>query len=99
MLAIVLSRRDFREFDQMISVYTKEKGKLNLLARGVKKITSKNALASMPKYATRFSIAIKKMLGKPSEKVPASILQKHGNVEIFCNEDGSVNSEINSALF
>lgn len=43
MHALVLSRRDFREYDQMISVYTKERGKLELLARGVKKITSKNA--------------------------------------------------------
>ncbi|MBI5413653.1 DNA repair protein RecO, partial [Candidatus Peregrinibacteria bacterium] len=43
MLSIVLSRRDFREFDQIISCYTKEKGKAELLARGVKKITSKNS--------------------------------------------------------
>lgn len=43
MHAIVLSRRDFREYDQMISVYTRERGRLELLARGVKKITSKNA--------------------------------------------------------
>lgn len=43
MQAIVLARQDFRESDQIISVYTKEKGKLELLARGVKKITSKNS--------------------------------------------------------
>ena len=43
MLSLVLSRRDFREFDQIISLYTKEKGKVEVLARGVKKITSKNA--------------------------------------------------------
>lgn len=42
MEAIVLSRRDFREYDQIITVYTKEQGKLELLARGVKKIISKN---------------------------------------------------------
>lgn len=43
MLTIVLSRRDFREADQIISCYTKAKGKVELLARGVKKITSKNS--------------------------------------------------------
>ena len=43
MQAIILDRKDFKEFDQIISVYTKEKGKLELLARGVKKITSKNS--------------------------------------------------------
>jgi len=43
MEAIVLSRRDFREFDQIISFYTKDKGKIELLARGVKKMQSKNS--------------------------------------------------------
>lgn len=43
MLAIIFSRRDFRESDQVISLFTQEKGKLELLARGVKKITSKNS--------------------------------------------------------
>jgi len=43
MLSIILSRRDFRENDQIISIYTAEKGKLEVLARGVKKIISKNS--------------------------------------------------------
>ena len=43
MQAIVLSRRDFRESDQIISLYTLDKGKQEVLARGVKKITSKNS--------------------------------------------------------
>ncbi len=47
-LAVVLSRRDFREYDQLVSVYTKEKGKLELLAAGIKKSISKNAAALQP---------------------------------------------------
>ncbi len=43
MLAITLSRRDWREHDQIVSFYTDEKGKLDLIARGVKKIVSKNS--------------------------------------------------------
>lgn len=43
MQSLVLRRRDIREFDQIVSIYTREKGRLDLLARGVKKITSKNA--------------------------------------------------------
>jgi DNA repair protein RecO len=43
MQSIILSRRDFRENDQIISLYTLEKGKQEVLARGVKKITSKNS--------------------------------------------------------
>lgn len=43
MLSLVLSRRDFKENDQMISLYTLSKGKVEILARGVKKILSKNS--------------------------------------------------------
>jgi len=43
MLAIILARNDVREFDQIISLYTREKGKLELLAKGIKKIVSKNS--------------------------------------------------------
>ncbi len=43
MEAIVLSRTDVREYDQMIAVYTRDWGKRELLARGVKKAISKNS--------------------------------------------------------
>ena len=43
MYAIVLMRRDFRENDQIITFYTRENGKVEVLARGVKKIISKNS--------------------------------------------------------
>lgn len=42
MEAIVLNKHDFREVDQIVSLYTKDRGKIDVLARGVKKITSKN---------------------------------------------------------
>jgi DNA repair protein RecO (recombination protein O) len=48
MLSIVLARRDFREADQFITVFTEECGKRELLARGVKKITSKLSAYLMP---------------------------------------------------
>ncbi len=41
MHAIILSRHDVREFDQRIVCYTREAGKREYIARGVKKITSK----------------------------------------------------------
>lgn len=43
MEAIVLGRKDFREYDQLVSFYVREQGKIELLARGVKKIVSKNS--------------------------------------------------------
>jgi len=43
MHSIVLSRRDLKEFDQIITLYTLEQGKIEVLAKGVKKILSKNS--------------------------------------------------------
>ena len=43
MQAIVLSRRNIREADQIISLYSLEKGKVEILAKGIKKIISKNS--------------------------------------------------------
>ncbi len=48
MLSIILSRRDWREFDQIITFYCHERGKIEVLARGVKKILSKNSAALSP---------------------------------------------------
>lgn len=48
MLSFVLSRKDFKECDQVISLYTLEKGKVEALAKGVKKIISKNAASLEP---------------------------------------------------
>lgn len=43
MLAIVLARKNIREFDQTVSLYTREVGKVEVLAKGIKKIVSKNS--------------------------------------------------------
>tara|TARA_Y100001970_G_scaffold247226_1_gene315799 strand:- start:1337 stop:2062 length:726 start_codon:yes stop_codon:yes gene_type:complete len=42
MSGIVLARTDFREYDQIITIYTKTRGKQSFIARGVKRSTSKN---------------------------------------------------------
>ena len=44
----MLDRMNVREYDQVVSLYTKEKGRLDVLARGVKKITSKNSSNAEP---------------------------------------------------
>ena len=41
--AIILKRQPFREVDLKITIYTKEKGKIDLVARGGKKFSSKLA--------------------------------------------------------
>jgi len=57
MLAFVLRRRDLREYDQMISFYTRETGKIDILAKGIKKITSKNSSAAEPPALCEIEIA------------------------------------------
>jgi DNA repair protein RecO (recombination protein O) len=48
MLSIVLKRQDVRESDQFITLFTDEFGKREVLARGIKKITSKLSAYLMP---------------------------------------------------
>tara|TARA_B100001964_G_scaffold245405_1_gene332139 strand:+ start:2671 stop:3402 length:732 start_codon:yes stop_codon:yes gene_type:complete len=48
MRAIVLAREAYREYDQRITVLTQEHGKQVYIAKGVKKITSKNSGALEP---------------------------------------------------
>lgn len=39
--AIVVSRRDYAEADRIVTLFTKEKGKLTVLAKGARKLNSK----------------------------------------------------------
>ncbi|MCX6779698.1 MAG: DNA repair protein RecO [Candidatus Magasanikbacteria bacterium] len=50
MYSFVLKRSDLRENDQMVTLYTLEKGKVDALARGVKKILSKNSAYLLPVF-------------------------------------------------
>ena len=68
MLAIVLARKNWREFDQMISLYTRERGKVEVLAKGIKKMTSKNS--SNLEYLTKVqSIKIFKDIYSDFDKI------------------------------
>lgn len=57
MLALVLSRQDVREYDQIVSLYTQEEGRRDLLAKGIKKIISKNAAHLEPFSVIEVGIA------------------------------------------
>lgn len=75
MLSIVLSRRDFRENDQIISLYTAEKGKLEVLARGVKKINSKNAAYLEPCFLVDAEIILGKEIMYLTKVQPINIFK------------------------
>lgn len=73
MLATTLARRDFREYDQTVVFYTKEHGKIDAVARGVKKITSKNNAALEPLFLSEIEI------------IPGKAARYVGTVEIIKN--------------
>lgn len=58
--AIILKKTDYKENDQILYIYTKEYGKLSVLAKGIKKITSKNARACQQLMISRLTIHLKK---------------------------------------
>jgi DNA repair protein RecO (recombination protein O) len=60
--AIILNRRDWREYDQLVSLYTKHYGKKEALARGVKKIISKNSAHIEPFSLVRVEVIKGKMV-------------------------------------
>ncbi len=57
MRGIVLSKKNFRERDQIVSILSLENGKVDLLARGIKKIISKNSAGSEPFNLVEFDFA------------------------------------------
>lgn len=55
--AIVLNRRNYRDTDRFITVFSKEKGKLVGLAKGVRKLTSKKRASLEPGNLVKLSFA------------------------------------------
>lgn len=85
-LAIILNRRDYREADRLVSVYTPNLGRLNLLARGACKWGSKLAAHLEP-------ISISKILvikGKGFDYVGSALI-----TEAFIN----IKQDLNKLYF
>lgn len=53
---IVLSQLEYREYDMILSVLTEEDGVIKVVARGLKKINSKNASGCLPFSLSNFQI-------------------------------------------
>jgi len=70
MLSFVLKRRDFRESDQMIALFTAEKGKIEVLSKGVKKIIAKNSAYLEPFFLIEAEIVEGKELWHLTKAVP-----------------------------
>lgn len=61
-LGIVLKSQDYKESDALLTVYFKEYGKMTLIARGVKKLKSKNASACQSLTLSEFTFIPRKGL-------------------------------------
>lgn len=70
MYAFVLRRVDLREQDQIITLYTLENGKVDCLARGVKKILSKNSAYLLPVFLVEAEVLSGKEIGKLTKTIP-----------------------------
>lgn len=75
MLSFVLSRRDFRESDQVITLFTAEKGKIEVLAKGVKKITAKNSAFLEPFFLIEAEVVEGKEIWHLTKTVPIEIFK------------------------
>lgn len=73
--AIVLKCTSYKENDMILHIYTKEYGKLSVLAKGVKKMTSKNARACQMLMISEMSLYIKKGLSKLIKATPLNYLR------------------------
>lgn len=54
-LGIVLKTQSYKESDALVTVYFKDYGKMTLIARGVKKLKSKNAAACQSLTLSEFT--------------------------------------------
>ncbi|MDD8048732.1 MAG: DNA repair protein RecO [Thomasclavelia sp.] len=59
---IVLKTQDYKDNDSLVTVYTKEYGKITLVARGVKKVKSKNSPACQSLTHSEFTFIPRKGL-------------------------------------
>lgn len=76
--SIILSRTAFREDDLLVTVYSKERGKLTLVARGAKKIKSKLAGHLEPVSLSFLEIARGKSL---DQLIGAQIIKSYAGIK------------------
>lgn len=81
-MAVILRQEDWREHDSMITMYTRERGKLEVLARGLRKIESKLASHVEPLMTAEIFLA----RGRHWPIVAGSIVEQ-GRLSLRCDFD------------
>lgn len=83
--AIVLNHTPYRENDLLVSIYSLDYGKITVLARGAKKLTSKNASYIQPMTLCSIDALIKKGI---------STLIRANSIDYYLNIRNDLESEI-----
>jgi len=74
-VAVILKRQDFKEYDRLLTVYTEKMGKIEVVARGTKKIQSKLAGHLEPFCLTDLMVA----RGRYRDRVAGSVILEDFN--------------------
>lgn len=74
-VGIILKTTPYKDNDMILHVYTREYGKIGIIARGVRKITSKNARACQQLMISEFTIRLKKGLSSLIKATPIDYLR------------------------
>ncbi|SJZ74786.1 DNA repair protein RecO [Anaerorhabdus furcosa] len=113
-LGIVLKQSEYRENDALLTVLTKEYGKLTLTARGVKKMNSKSSTSCLPYVLSEFvfdyvedksMFTIKNASIKSSNRFLQEDLEKMNIAAIFCElidkslPQGVLDEDVNDNYF
>ncbi|WP_050638248.1 DNA repair protein RecO [Candidatus Stoquefichus sp. SB1] len=72
---IILKTTPYKENDMILHIYTRDYGKIGVIARGVKKITSKNARACQQLMISELTIHLKKGLSSLMKATPIDYLR------------------------
>lgn len=91
--AVILKQQDYRENDALITVLSREHGKLGFVCRGIRKMASKNAVSCMPfvlselmfeykEQATLFSLKTARVLA--SHRYIREDLEKMTIAQVMC---------------
>lgn len=73
--AIILKVTPYKENDAILHIYTHEYGKIGVLARGIRKLTSKNARACQSLMISELTIRLKKGLSSLVRATPIDYLR------------------------
>lgn len=85
---IILKQTPYKENDMILHVYTHDYGKIGILARGIRKVTSKNARACQEMMLSEMTINLKKGLSSLMKASPVNYfrhIQEHLESEIVAN--------------